>query len=102
MKTIHSCQTQFYQTDMVSRKVRPKSIEKFILGNLKEQNMSKVQDKMGYMFNSKCLKGYEMKHNNLVSRILNKKSVISVQILFLQQNRLLTTCRLDMSKNEEK
>lgn len=35
--------------------------------------MPKVQDKMGYMLNSKCLKGYEMKHNNLVSRILNKK-----------------------------
>ena len=45
--------------------------------------MSKAQDKMGYMLNSKCLKGCEMKHNNLVSRILNKKSVISVQILFL-------------------
>lgn len=35
--------------------------------------MSKVQDKMGYMLNSKCLKGCEMKHNNLVFRILNQK-----------------------------
>lgn len=74
MKTIHSSQTQFYQTDMVSRKVKHKSIGKFILGNKKEQNMSNVQDKMGYMLNSKCLKGYE----TWFLEFLN-----NIQILFL-------------------
>lgn len=63
--------------------------------------MSKVQDKMGYMLNSKCLKGYEMKHNNLVSRILNKKKCHFCSN-FVSLTKLLTTCRLDMSKKEEK